>query len=67
MNYNRNKLRKFETCDRPMASDINRVIEAVWRIESARLLAGLTRIVRDVGVAEDLAQGALVAALIGSS
>lgn len=46
-----------------MASDINRVIEAVWRIESARLIAGLTRIVRDVGVAEDLAQGALVAAL----
>src|SRR5437660_2395262 len=38
-------------------------IEAVWRIESARLIAGLTRIVRDVGVAEDLAQDALVAAL----
>src|SRR5690349_17375642 len=41
----------------------NRAIEAVWRIESARLTAGLTRIVRDVGLAEDLAQDALVAAL----
>ena len=41
----------------------NRAIEAVWRIESARLIAGLTRIVRDVGLAEDLAQDALVAAL----
>jgi RNA polymerase sigma factor (sigma-70 family) len=38
-------------------------IDAVWRIESARLIAGLTRIVRDVGVAEELAQDALVAAL----
>jgi RNA polymerase sigma factor (sigma-70 family) len=38
-------------------------IDAVWRIESARLVAGLTRIVRDVSVAEDLAQDALVAAL----
>ncbi len=38
-------------------------IEAVWRIESARLIAGLVRIVRDVGLAEDLAQDALVAAL----
>src|ERR1700740_3189860 len=37
-------------------------IDAVWRIESARLIAGLTRIVRDVGVAEELAQDALVAA-----
>ena len=43
--------------------DTHRAIEAVWRIESARLIAGLTRIVRDVGLAEDLAQGALVAAL----
>jgi RNA polymerase sigma-70 factor, ECF subfamily len=40
-----------------------RAIEAVWRIESARLIAGLARIVRDVGVAEELAQDALVAAL----
>src|ERR1700739_4428116 len=38
-------------------------IDAVWRIESARLIAGLTRIVRDVGVAEELAQDALVSAL----
>jgi RNA polymerase sigma factor (sigma-70 family) len=38
-------------------------IDAVWRIESAKLIAGLTRIVRDVGIAEDLAQEALVAAL----
>jgi len=45
------------------ASDTHRAINAVWRIESARLIAGLTRIVRDVGVAEDLAQEALVAAL----
>jgi RNA polymerase sigma factor (sigma-70 family) len=40
-----------------------RAIEAVWRIESGRLIAGLARIVRDVGLAEDLAQDALVAAL----
>src|SRR5262245_31321889 len=46
-----------------MAADAHRAIEAVFRIESARLVAGLTRIVRDVGVAEELAQGALVAAL----
>jgi RNA polymerase sigma-70 factor (ECF subfamily) len=45
------------------ATDTHRTIDAVWRIESARLIAGLTRIVRDVGVAEDLAQDALVAAL----
>jgi RNA polymerase sigma-70 factor (ECF subfamily) len=44
-------------------SDVNRAIDAVWRIESARLIAGLARIVGDVGVAEDLAQDALVAAL----
>jgi predicted RNA polymerase sigma factor len=43
--------------------DIERTIDAVWRIESARLVASLTRLVRDVGTAEDLAQGALVAAL----
>ena len=46
-----------------MTTDTNRIIDAVWRIESARLIAGLTRIVRDVGLAEDLAQDALVAAL----
>jgi RNA polymerase sigma factor (sigma-70 family) len=44
-------------------SDTNRAIEAVWRIESARLIAGLARMVGDVGLAEDLAQDALVAAL----
>jgi len=44
-------------------SDTHRAIEAVWRIESARLIAGLARIVRDVGTAEELAQDALVAAL----
>ena len=45
------------------ATDTHRAIEAVWRIESPRLVAGLTRMVRDVGLAEDLAQDALVAAL----
>ena len=45
------------------ATDTHRVIEAVFRIEQAKLIAGLTRMVRDVGVAEDLAQEALVAAL----
>jgi RNA polymerase sigma factor (sigma-70 family) len=45
------------------ASETHRAIEAVWRIESARLIAGLARIVRDVGLAEELAQDALVAAL----
>jgi RNA polymerase sigma-70 factor, ECF subfamily len=45
------------------AADTHRTIDAVWRIESPRLIAGLMRIVRDVGVAEDLAQDALVAAL----
>jgi RNA polymerase sigma factor (sigma-70 family) len=44
-------------------TDIHRTIEAVWRIESARLIAGLARMVRDVGLAEELAQDALVAAL----
>ena len=45
------------------ATEAQRAIEAVWRIERARLIAGLTRVVRDVGVAEELAQDALVAAL----
>jgi RNA polymerase sigma factor (sigma-70 family) len=44
-------------------ADTHRAIDAVWRIESARLIAGLARIVRDVGVAEELAQDALVVAL----
>jgi RNA polymerase sigma-70 factor, ECF subfamily len=46
-----------------MDGETHRAIDAVWRIESPRLIAGLTRMVRDVGVAEDLAQDALVAAL----
>jgi RNA polymerase sigma factor (sigma-70 family) len=45
------------------ASDTHRAIDAVWRIESAKLIAGLTRMVRDVGLAEDLAQDALLVAL----
>ena len=44
-------------------TDTHRTIDAVWRIESARLIAGLARIVRDVGLAEELAQDALVTAL----
>jgi RNA polymerase sigma factor (sigma-70 family) len=43
--------------------DVTRTIEGVWRIESARLIAGIARLVRDVALAEDLAQEALVAAL----
>ena len=46
-----------------MASEANQVIEAVWRIEAARVIAGLTRIVHDVGLAEELAQDAMVIAL----
>ena len=45
------------------ATDIHRTVDAVWRIESPKLIAGLMRIVRDLGLAEDLAQDALVAAL----
>ncbi len=45
------------------ATDTHRAIDAVWRIESARLIAGLAHIVHDIGLAEDLAQDALVAAL----
>ena len=45
------------------ADESRRAIEAVWRIESARVIAGLTRVVRDVGLAEELAQDALVRAL----
>ncbi|HEY6931287.1 MAG TPA: RNA polymerase sigma factor [Thermoanaerobaculia bacterium] len=45
------------------AADTHQAIDAVWRIESPRLIAGLARIVRDIGLAEDLAQDALVAAL----
>src|SRR3954469_24902837 len=45
------------------AADIHRTIDAVWRIPAARLIAALARIVRDVGLAEELAQDAFVAAL----
>jgi RNA polymerase sigma factor (sigma-70 family) len=45
------------------APETHRTIDAIWRIESPRLIAGLTRMVRDVGLAEDLAQDALVVAL----
>src|SRR5271168_566177 len=44
-------------------ADVHKAIDAVWRIESARLIAGLARMVRDIGLAEELAQDALVAAL----
>ena len=46
-----------------MPPDVSGTIDAVWRIESARLIAGLTRLVKDVGLAEDLAQDALLVAL----
>ena len=63
----RRRSRRTSSASRTTATvattDVNRTIEAVWRIESARLIAGLARIVRDVGLAEDLAQEALVAAL----
>ena len=45
------------------AAETHHAIEAVWRIESAKLIAGLTRVVHDVGLAEDLAQDALLVAL----
>jgi RNA polymerase sigma factor (sigma-70 family) len=45
------------------ATDTHRAIDVVWKIESAKIIAGLTRMVRDVGLAEELAQDALVAAL----
>ncbi|MDQ2889057.1 MAG: RNA polymerase sigma factor [Gemmatimonadota bacterium] len=44
-------------------SDINKTIEAVWKIESTRLIAAIARVTRDIGTAEDLAQDALVAAI----
>src|SRR3546814_2430661 len=49
-------------CPRLMSADIRRTIDAVWRIESAKLIASLARLVRDVGIAEELAQDALVVA-----
>jgi predicted RNA polymerase sigma factor len=44
-------------------SDVSKTIEAVWKIESTRLIAGIARVTRDIGIAEELAQDALVAAL----
>jgi predicted RNA polymerase sigma factor len=44
-------------------SDVRRTLDGVWRIESARIIAGIARVTRDVGLAEDLAQEAFVAAL----
>jgi len=46
-----------------MHSAVHQAIDAVWRIESARIVAGVGRLVRDIGLAEELAQDALVAAL----
>jgi RNA polymerase sigma factor (sigma-70 family) len=51
------------TASETQRSVTNRAIDAVWRIESPRLIAGLARLVRDIGLAEELAQDALVAAL----
>lgn len=53
----------MQTLELVTESATHRAVHAVWRIESARLIAGLTRMVRDVGVAEELAQDALVIAL----
>src|SRR5690606_15755670 len=47
----------------PVSSDIHRTIEAVWRIESTKVIAAISRLVRDVGLAEELAQDSFVAAL----
>src|SRR5690242_7469712 len=44
-------------------SDVHKTIDAVWKIESTRLIAAIARVTRDIGVAEELAQDALVAAL----
>jgi len=44
-------------------SDVDRTIEAVWKIESTRLIAAIARVTRDIGIAEELAQDAMVAAL----
>jgi len=49
--------------DTDTSTDTTRAIEAVWRMESAKVIAALTRMVRDIGLAEELAQDALVAAL----
>src|SRR2546430_7476337 len=56
---------RWRGCDGelPIAGDTHRAVEAIWRIESARLIAGLARVVGDIETAEELAQDALVAAL----
>src|SRR5689334_14105379 len=54
---------KVLSCQAVTASETHRAINAVWRIESPRVIAGLARMVRDVGLAEELAQDALVVAL----
>src|ERR1700747_1797211 len=46
-------------------TDVHSTIEAVWKIESTRLIAAIARVTRDIGIAEELAQDALVAALEG--
>jgi RNA polymerase sigma factor (sigma-70 family) len=51
------------TVQQGRADEVGRVVDTVWRMESARLIAALVRVTRDVGLAEDLAQDALVAAL----
>ena len=48
---------------RPVTNETHRVIDAIWKMESAKVIAVLTRMVRDVGLAEELAQDALLAAL----
>ena len=48
---------------RPGMSDTHEAIEAVWKIESTRLIAGIARVTRDIGLAEELAQDALIAAV----
>jgi RNA polymerase sigma-70 factor, ECF subfamily len=53
----------FEGMEKETAAETHRVVEAVWRMESARIIAALARMVRDVGLAEELAQDALVVAL----
>ena len=52
-----------QCCRCAAVSDVHRTIEAVWRIEATRLIAGIARVTRDIGIAEELGQDALVAAL----
>jgi RNA polymerase sigma-70 factor, ECF subfamily len=61
--WSRGANRRTDTASRTPAAEAHRTIDAVWRIESARLIAGLARMVHDLGLAEELAQDALVAAL----